>query len=102
MEDMVYIFILGLLGGLLLVKQKLYPLAFFVLTYLLAVLSVAHRDIARYSLPIFPFLMVAFEKVLVSKEFKIVMVVLALAIYLYAQNFLLHNTAPVADLTPFN
>lgn len=102
LEDVIYIFILGLLGGLLLLKQKLYPLAFFVLTYLLAVFSVAHRDIARYSLPIFPFILIAFEKALISKEFKTVIAVLSLAIYLYAQNFLLQNTAPIADLTPFN
>lgn len=102
LEDVIYIFILGLFGGLILWKQKLYAFSCFVLIYLLAVFSVAHRDIARYALPIFPFLLIAFEKVLVSKEFKIVVAILSLAIYLYAQNFLLHNSAPVADLTPFN
>ncbi len=102
LEDIVYIFILGLLGGLLLIKQKLYPLAFFVLTYLVASMLVVHRDIARYTLPVFPFLLIAFEKVLISKEFKIVLIIVALGIYLYAQNFLLANTAPIPNLDAFN
>ncbi|MBI4037244.1 hypothetical protein HY385_02375 [Candidatus Daviesbacteria bacterium] len=102
LEDVIYIFILGLLGGLFLLKQKLYPLAFFVLTYLGASFFVAHRDISRYVLPIFPFVLIAFEKVLTSREFKIVLVILALAIYLYAQNFILQNTAPIPNLQVFN
>lgn len=102
LEDVVYVFILGFLGGLLLLKQRLYPLAFFVLTYLAATILVAHRDISRYALPIFPFLIIAFEKVLISKEFKIVLAIVALGIYLYAQNFLLANTAPFPNPQIFN
>ena len=102
LEDIIFTFILGLLGGLLLLKQKLYPLAFFVLTYLAATSLVAHRDISRYALPIFPFVLIAFEKILTTKEFKIVLIIVALAIYFYAQNFLIHNTAPIANLSAFN
>lgn len=102
LEDIIYIFILGFLGGLLLIKQKLLPLAFFVLTYLSASTLVAHRDIARYTLPIFPFLLIAFEKVLVSREFKIVLIIVILAIYLYSQNFLIENVAPIPNLSIFN
>lgn len=102
LEDIIYIFILGFLGGLLLLKQKLLPLAFFVLTYLIASIFVAHRDISRYTLPAMPFVLIAFEKILTAKEFKIVLMILALAIYLYAQNFLIENSAPVANLAVFN
>ncbi len=102
LEDIIYVFILGFLGGLLLIKQKLYPIAFFVLVYLGASCFVAHRDISRYILPIFPFCLIAFEKILVSKEFKIILVILSLAIYLYAQNFLLSNTAPFPNPQIFN
>lgn len=102
LEDIIYIFILGFLGGLLLIKQKLYPLAFFVLTYLMASILIAHRDISRYVLPIFPFVLIAFEKALSTKEFKIVFAIVILAIYLYSQNFLLANTAPIANLQPLN
>lgn len=102
LEDIIYIFLFGFLGTIYLFKQKLYPLAFFVLTYLMASILVAHRDISRYTLPIFPFLLIAFEKVLISKEFKIVLVIVSLAIYLYAQNFLIANTAPVPNLNIFD
>lgn len=102
LEDIVYIFILGFLGGLLLIKKKLHALAFFVLTYLTASVFVAHRDISRYLIPIAPFVIIAFEKILVSREFKIVVAILAAAIYLYSQNFILQNTAPVPDLSVYN
>lgn len=102
LEDIIYIFILGYLGGVLLFKQKLQTLAFFVLTYLTASTLVAHRDISRYTLPIFPFLLIAFEKILTSKEFKIILPIISLAIYLYAQNFLLSNVAPIPNLQIFN
>lgn len=102
LEDIIYIFILGFLAGLLLLKQKLYPLAFFVLTYLSAAIFVAHRDISRYTLPIIPFAIIAFEKILVSKEFKIVLIIMALAIYLYSENFILFNTSPIPNLSVYN
>ncbi len=102
LEDIVYIFILGFLGGITLWKKKLYPLSFFVLTYLTASTLVAHRDISRYLLPVFPFVLIAFEKVLTSKEFQIVLTVVGLALYLYTQNYILANTAPFPDPQLFN
>lgn len=102
LEDIIYIFILGYLGGVLLFKQKLLSLSFFVLTYLSAATLVAHRDISRYTLPVFPFLLIAFEKILTSREFKIILPIILLAIYLYSQNFLIENVAPIPNLTPFN
>lgn len=102
LEDVIYIFILGFLGGVTLLKQRLYPLAFFVLTFLTASIFVAHRDISRYVLPIFPFILIAFEKALTSREFKIILPIILLAIYLYTQNFILNNTAPIPNLSLFN
>jgi len=102
LEDIIYIYILGLLGGILLIKQKLYPLAFFVLTFLTASFFVAHRDISRYTLPIAPFVIIAFQHILVSKEFKIVLVILALALFLYSQNYIISNIAPVPDLSYYD
>lgn len=102
LEEIIYIFILGFFGGIYLLKQKLYPMAFFVLTYMVASIMVVHRDISRYTLPVFPFLLIAFEKILVSKEFKIVFAIVTLAIYLYTQNFIIENTAPFPNLSVFN
>lgn len=102
LEDIIYIFILGFLGGTMLLKQRVYPMAFFVLTYLAAASLVVHRDISRYLLPIAPFVLIAFEKVLTSREFKIILPIILLAIYLYSQNFLIENTTPLPNLEFFN
>lgn len=102
LEDIVYIFTLGFLGGIMLWKRQLYSLSFLVLIYLTAAVFVAHRDISRYVLPITPFVLIAFEKVLTSREFKIILPVILLAIYLYVQNFILSNTAPIPNVSLFN
>lgn len=102
LEDIVYIYLLGFLGGIILWKRNLYIMALFVLTYMVAASFVAHRDISRYILPIASFLLIAFEKVLTSKEFRIILPIILLAIYLYAQNFILANTAPIPNLEVFN
>lgn len=102
LEDIVYIFILGYLAGTILIKQKLYPMAFFVLTYLIASSLVAHRDISRYTLPVAPFALIAFEKVLTGKEFRIIFPLVLLIAYLYSQNFILANVAPFPNLERFN
>lgn len=102
LEDIVYVFILGFLGGIMLWKRKLYILTFFVLTYLTASTLVVHRDISRYILPISPFILIAFEKTLTSKGFKIILPIILIAIYLYSQNFIIENVAPIANLQLFN
>lgn len=102
LEDIIYIFILGFLGGVILLKQKFQVLGFFVLTYLTAALFVAHRDVSRYILPVAPFVLIAFEKVLTSKEFKIILPIILAASYFYAQNFILSNTAPIPNLEIYN
>lgn len=103
LEDIIYIYILGLLAGLLLLKDEvLKPAGIYILTLMTASLFIAHRDISRYVLPIFPFVLIAFEKVLISKEFKIILAIIGLGIYLYAQNFLLANSAPYPNPELFN
>lgn len=102
LEDLIYIYILGIFAGVKLLKGNLRPLGIFILIYMLAGISIAHRDISRYLLPIAPFVLIAYERVLVSKEFKIVLAILAIGLYLYSQNFLLNNTAPISNLVDFN
>lgn len=102
LEDIVYIYTLGLLAGVMLLNSERRVLGIYVLTYVGASLFVAHRDISRYILPVFPFALIAFEKVLTSKEFKIVFLILLLGIYLYAQNFIIQNAAPFPRPEIFN
>ncbi len=102
LEDMIYIFLVGFSGAFLLFKQKLNVMAFFVLIYMFAGISIAHRDISRYLLPIFPFVLVSLQKYLTSKEFKWVTIIIILGIYLYSQNFILNNTAPYPNVELFD
>ncbi|MCL4384022.1 hypothetical protein M1116_01050 [Patescibacteria group bacterium] len=102
LEDILYIFLLALFGvGRLIGKYKFDILAVFPAIFLIATLLVAHRDISRYASPIYPFLFLAFAPHLKTKAFKFALLLLIPAIYLYAINFIIGNTAPIADWTPY-
>lgn len=100
-EDLVWQYLLGALTVVLLIKQKYYDLASFAGVFFFTTLFVAHRDLARYSLPLVPFSLIAFDKFIQKKEFKIALLIILPAIYLYAVNFIAGNTAPIADWTPY-
>jgi hypothetical protein len=100
-EDMVWQYLLGALTVVFLIKKKLFALASFAGVFFSATLFVAHRDLARYSLPLIPFSLIAFDEFLQKKEFKIALFIIIPAVYLFAINFIAQNTAPVADWTPY-
>ena len=102
LEEIIYIYLIGILGVVLLFKQKRYPLAFFTLVFFSSTMFISHRDMSRYSLPLVPFLLIAFEKFLTKKEFKIAFAVILLPIFLYAINFIAGNTLEIADWAPFH
>jgi len=101
LEEIIYVFLLGILGVIYLFKQKRIDLGIFAAVFFFSTLFVAHRDIARYSLPLVPFLIIAFGPFLVKKEFKIAFAVILLPIFLYAINFIAGNTLAIADWAPF-
>jgi hypothetical protein len=100
LEEIIWLYLFGALGFLYLVKQKQILLASFVGVFFLSLLFVAHRDIARYSLPITPFLLIAFSKLLTSREFKFVLVLLIIPIYLFSIAFITNNVTPIGDWSP--
>lgn len=100
LEEIIYVYLIGALGVAYLFKQKRFDLAFFALIFFASTLFVSHRDISRYSLPLMPFLHIAFEPVLIKKEFKIAFAVILLPIFLYTINFIAGNTLPLADWEP--
>lgn len=97
LEEIIWIYLLALLGVVYLVKLKEITLACFVGVFLLSILFVSHRDIARYSLPIVPFLFIAFHKILISPYFKWIILVLLIPIYLFSLAFLTNNVTPIPD-----
>lgn len=102
LEDVLYIFVLAFIGVSQLIKKyrfnlvTLYPLIFVIASVL-----IAHRDISRYIAPVYPFIFLAFAKFLVKRNTKIIFLLVLPAVILFAVNFFIGNTAPIADWTPY-
>jgi len=102
LEDIIYIYLIGGVAILSLIKKyKNDIIALFPALFYLSTLFVAHRDISRYSAPIYAFWIIAFAPYLKKKEFKVMFFIILPAIFLYAINFITYNVAPVADWTPY-
>jgi len=101
LEEVIFVYLFGMLGLFNLIKQKETELAWFVGIFFFSILFVSHRDIIRYALPIVPFLFVAFKDNLLKKEFKFVMLVLIIPIYLFSIAFISQNVMPISDWSPF-
>jgi len=101
LEEIVFIYLLGILGVLKLVKDKDYIVSWFTGIFILFILFVAHRDILRYALPIVPFIIKAYSNVLITKEFKIAFAVLIIPIFLFSLAYISQNTMPISNWAPF-
>lgn len=99
LEEIIWIYLFGFLGISQLIKKRMYPFAWFVGIFFTSTLFVSHRDIARYILPITPFLLVAFSDIINHKHFKWALAFLALPIYLFSINFIIGNVTPILDWT---
>jgi len=75
--------------------------ACFVAVFYIAVVSIVHKDISRYSLPILPFALITFEKFFTSRKFQLLLLLLIPAIYMYAWNLMGENVMPNANWGPF-
>ena len=61
----------------------------------LPLIFVGHHDLVRYMMPIFPLgLIIAFERLVSAKEFKLAMLVMVPAIYIYTWSGVQTNLAP--------
>lgn len=100
LEEIVLIYILGGWGVLNLFKQKKITMALVSGLFFISILFVTHRDIGRYFLPAVPFLLIAYEKVITKNEFKIILALIAIPIYLFAIAFISQNKMPIADWGP--
>lgn len=101
LEEIVFIYLIGAFGITKLFMKKDYELAIFSAVYFLSTIFVSHRDLMRYSLPIIPFLFVAFSDTLIKKEFKIAFLVIIIPIYLFSLAFISQNVMPIANWAPF-
>lgn len=101
LEEIIFIYLIGALGIFKLFKMGEEKIATFVMVFFTTILFVAHRDLLRYSLPIIPFLILAFSKTLVKKEFKYIFIFLLIPIYLFSLAFITNSVMPIGDWGPF-
>ena len=101
LEEIIFVYLFGILGIIKLIQKKETVLAWFVGIFFVSTLFISHRDLLRYSLPLVPFLLVAFSEFLVKKEFKIAIAFLVIPIYLFALSFISQNAMPISDWAPF-
>jgi len=101
LEEIIFVYLIGAYGIVKLIEKKEIALGWFVGIFFITTLFVAHRDIIRYSLPIVPFLIIAYSNTLLKKEFKLVISLLILPIYLYSLAYISQNVMPISDWAPF-
>jgi len=101
LEEIIFIYLIGAIGIYKLFQKKEFEIAIFTLIFFVSILFVAHRDVMRYSLPIVPFILLAFSDELIKKEFKIAFTVILIPIYLFALAFISQNTMPISNWAPF-
>jgi len=102
LEDIVYIYFIGALAIFSLYKKyRLDIITIFTALFFTATLFISHRDISRYSAPLYPFWIIAFAPFLKKKEFQLAFLIILPAIYLYAINFINYNLSPIANWAPY-
>ena len=101
LEEIIWIWLIYGLGVLRLWKKRLTTEAFFMGTFFATTLFVAHRDISRYILPLAPLAILAWKDLILKKEFRWLLLLLIIPIYLFTWDFLLNNQAPIADWAPY-
>lgn len=100
-EEIIFIYIFIALGVYKLYQEKLKTYFYFSLIFGISLLFVAHRDLIRYALPVVPFFLLAFREFLIKNEFKVVLAIIIIPIYLYSLAFISQNVMPIANWSPF-
>jgi len=100
-EEIIFYFFLYGLTVYIFKDFKYRSFFYFSLVFYVALLFVQHKDIPRYSLPLWPLALVALEKFFTSKKFLIVFIFLLPAIYLFAWNFIVYNIMPISNWKPY-
>ncbi|MFA6007473.1 MAG: hypothetical protein WC784_02390 [Candidatus Shapirobacteria bacterium] len=102
LEDVIYIFALCFFAVAKLWKKfKIDILFVFPLIFTIASVFVAHRDISRYMVPVYPFVFLAFGKKISQSKARLIFFLLIPAVILYALNFVIGNTAPITTWAPY-
>lgn len=101
-EDIIYLYLFyGI--GIAMIDARWAIVKKWGIVYGLTLLFVAHRDLARYALPIAPVAMVGFAPVLekIPTKYWIGAAILIIPIYLFGWQFVLNNIQPIANWNIF-
>jgi Gpi18-like mannosyltransferase len=101
LEEVIFIYMIGAVGVYKLFAKKEYEIGVFSAVFFILSLFIAHRDLMRYTLPLVPFLFIAFSETLLKKEIKIATAVIIIPIYLYSLAFISQNVMPISNWAPF-
>lgn len=102
LEDIIYLAALMIGGAYLYIKRKGWSAtSWFVIIYGVFTLCVAHRDLARYSLPIMPIVIAGWSEIVPPKLVKWMGYILIIPIFLYSWQFVLANYQVVLDWTKY-
>jgi len=100
LEDVVWIYLIAAIGIYRAWKKdKLW--AVWGGVFLTVILFVSHRDIARYSLPLVPTVILGFSDLLKPKWVKIILAVMLIPLFFYTVNFVKFNVMPIGNWGEF-
>ena len=97
-EATLWVYLLHAIGILLLWNHGRRDLALFAGALYVPLIFVAHHDLVRYMLPIFPLMLIAFERLISAKEFRLAMLLIVPAIYIYTWSGVQTNLAPAGEM----
>ncbi len=95
LEFIVYNYILYLLGIVLLFEKKQYFFGIVALIYFLPVLTFVQADMARFILPILPFIYLGYSNILSKKPVYITLFLSLPMVFLFAIGYINYNLAPL-------
>lgn len=97
LEEIIFIYLISFYGLIKLILDKKQVMAWFVGVFFVSLLFVSHRDLMRYSLPVVPFLYVAYRDLLTKTEFKWAFALIIIPIYLFSLAFISRNVMPISN-----
>lgn len=100
LEDVLWIYLVAGIGVYRALKKNVTWGTFGAIFYM-TILFVSHRDIARYSLPLVPIVLLGLSELFERKEVRWTLVLLIMPMFLYTLNFVAHNVLPIGDWAPF-
>jgi Gpi18-like mannosyltransferase len=99
LEEIIWIYLIAGIGVFRALKKDLVWGIFGSVFYIL-ILFVSHRDVARYSLPLIPVVLLGISEIFSRKDIRWALGLVIIPLFFYTINFVLHNTVAIADWGP--